>query len=161
MVSERTELFKVDAKTVDVDPASGLLIAKGMDGETKYRFWGLASSILYPSAANNQGSYDYIKDGILGLESITVEDVRREFLRYRQQQLQRSNELELGVAAIPSLASPGFEYLHKDLGIWEKVPEARITSRSRSTQPRRFPMVERLRIWNELTKEVEEKFKPK
>lgn len=117
MAPERTELFKIDPRTVELDSGTSQPVAKGIDGKTHYRFWGLVSRTLY------QANVDYLKGGLLDL-GVTMEEVKRDFLKYRTRESLHGPELELGVAAVFSAESErGFNFLHRDLGIWVEVPE--------------------------------------
>ena len=119
------KLFNIDPKTVEIDLATTLPIAKGMDGKTKYSFWGLVSRELY------HANVEILEHGIYGL-GVSLEDIRRDFIRYRNGQSLHGLELELGVAAVFSAESEGINFLHKDLGIWVKAPEIRrITTEDR------------------------------
>lgn len=119
MIPDRTELFKIDPRTVELDPGTSQPVAKGTDGKTHYRFWGLVSRTLY------NASIDILKRGLLDL-GVTMEDVKRDFVRYRNSESLHGSVLELGVAAVFSAeAEKGFNFLHRDLGIWIEVPEER------------------------------------
>ena len=117
------EQFPVNARTVEIDPANGQPVAKGMDGKTQYRLWGLVSRELY------HANVEVLKEGIYGL-GVTLDDIKRDFVRYRNSEALHGHELELGVATISSdELERGFKYLHKDLGIWERMSEQSTTRR--------------------------------
>lgn len=120
MNPDRRIVFDIDPETIEIDPETSQLLTMGIDGETRYRFWGLASRVLFP----NHTGYDYLREGILGLKLGSLEEVKRAFHRFSQREIENGNMLKLGVAAILSNKfEQGFEFLHKDWGIWEEVGE--------------------------------------
>ena len=130
-MSERINFFKIDAQTVDIDPATHQPIAKGMDGKSRYLCWGFVSESLYHT------SVMIFENGLYGL-GFSLDQIKRDFAKYCNKQLDGAI-LELGLAVM-SAADPerGLIYIHNDLGIWEKIPDPKIIDLEKTRAERVF-----------------------